>query len=230
MIRIAICDDDANFCKKLEKHLYQNISYLVHITIFTTPFTLFDSIEHYDVLFLDYEMPHINGLDILQEIKHLPIIKIMISNYSHISFDTYQYRIFWFIRKENFFYDISQLLPHLHEELKSNIKKFVISAHNKHLSLCFHKINYITNKSNYIYIHTNYETYKIRSPFSSITNQFEDIPFVIPIYGVIVNLKYVEYIDFHQSTILLNNGKIFPISKSKKDEVRRRYAKFCNVL
>lgn len=227
MIRIAICDDDINFLHFLHTYLQNNLHLQICVNSYVNPYDLLDNIHNIDVLFLDYELPHLDGIKILDKIKDFPVIKIMVSNYSYISFDTYQYKLFWFVRKQNIDYDLSMLLPHLREELIYNkIKKFQILSLNKYLTLEFKNINYIETQSNYLIIHTNKKSYQIRSSFKSILDQFDKLSFVIPVYGVIINVEYVEFIDFHHSTIHLKNGVIFSISRSKKRGVIETYAKY----
>lgn len=229
MIKIAICDDDTRFLEFLKNYLLDNLKLNISVHIFSSPFELLDNIQEYDVLFLDYELPYINGIKVLDTIKEISILKIMISNYSHISFNTYQYKIFWFVRKHYIDYDLSMLLPHLTNELINNkIKKFNISSSNKYLMLDFKSINYIETQSNYLIIHTNQKNYKIRSSFKAISEQFNNLLFIIPVYGAIINIEYIEYIDLHQDIVQLKNGIIFPISRSKKRGVVETYARYNN--
>lgn len=227
IIRIAICDDDFEFTQYLKKYIENYLKLKIIIDIYVSPFDLIDKISNFDVLFLDYELPYLDGLKVLEKIKNVQIIKIMISNHSYISFNTYQYNLFWFVRKSHLMHDLSLLIPSLQEKLEnSKIRKFKIFTSNKYLTLSFKEINYIVTQSNYLNIHTNTETYKIRSSFSSILNQFENLLFIIPIYGVIINIDYIECIDFHNFTVHLKNKETFPISRSMKKGVVEIYAKY----
>lgn len=226
MIRISICDDDFKFSNYLKNYIKKKIKLNIKIDIYTTPFELIERINNYDVLFLDYDLPYIDGITVLDKLKDFPIIKIMVSNYSHICFNTYQYKLFWFVRKQYLETDLEMLIPYLENELYNNIIKFTIKSANKYLTLEFNKINYIETKSNYLYIHTDHQKYQIRSSFGSIISQFKDYSFVIPIYGIIINLSYIEYINFHDSIIYLKNGEIIPISRSKKRGVKEAYGKY----
>lgn len=48
----------------------------------------------------------------------------------------------------------------------------------------------------------------------------------MPTYGVLINMKYIKYIDFHNSEIMLYNEYKIRISRSKKEEVKKQYAQF----
>lgn len=229
MIKIVICDDDIDFANHLKATLEKMIDFQIKIDIYTTSFELIEKIYTYDILFIDYDLPYINGLELLKRIENYPIIKIMVSNYNQICFKTYQYKLFWFVRKKNLHKDLSSLIPYLKKEVFENIeKKLVIASPNKCLSIEFNKINYIETTSNYLQIHTTFQTFKIRSSFSSIISQFDNNVFFIPIHGIIINVEYIEFIDFHNSIIYLKNGKLIPISRSKKKGIKESYGKYIN--
>lgn len=67
-LEIAICDDDLLFMKKLEETLYNHLNF-VNIKIFWNVYDLLEQVECYDILFLDYEMPLLNGIEVLEKIK-----------------------------------------------------------------------------------------------------------------------------------------------------------------
>ncbi|GFI42334.1 chemotaxis response regulator protein-glutamate methylesterase [Thomasclavelia cocleata] len=227
MIRVSICDDDMNFCLTLKNILQKKLKNVDVIDIFLSPFKLIDEIHKYDVLFLDYDLPYMNGISVLKEIQNYSILKIMITNFSHICFDTYQYDLFWFVRKHHFNYDINALIPHLNEELYNNkTSKLYISSSNKRLSVNFSDIVYVETKSNYLYIHTNKMVYNIRITFRAILPQFKNKLFIIPIYGVIINLNFIEFIDFKKLFIQMRDGRKFPISRNQKRGVMETYGKY----
>lgn len=223
MYKIVICDDDIVFCEYLKNYIQNTIKLNLKIDIFVNPFELIDCITEYDVIFLDYAMPYMNGIDFLDKIKDIGIIKVMISNYNHISFDTYEYKLFWFIRKDCLEYDISRMMPNLHNELIDSAKKFKIITHSKCLSIFYKDIMYIETTSNNLLIWTKNEVFKIRATFNSIVPYFENMGFIIPICGVIVNIDFIKYINFNKAIVVLINGKDFTISRSKKGSVRKTY-------
>lgn len=226
MNKIVICDDDQIFCEYLKEYLQNNLELNLEVDIFVNPFELFDCIEKYDVIFLDYAMPYMNGIDFLDTIKNVGIIKVMISSYNNISFDTYKYKLFWFVRKDNLEYDMNRMLPNLYNELINGAKKFKISTANKCLSIFYKDIMYIETSSNDLLIYTKNEVFKIRATFNSVVPYFENMGFIIPICGVIVNIDFIEYINFNKAKVVLTNGKDFTISRSKKGNVREIYGRY----
>lgn len=227
MITVAICDDDIDFSLYLQNYLESQFQVDLEIKIYSNPISLIEEINNIDILFLDYDMPFLNGMKVLEKIKKTPIIKIMVSNYSHIIFDTYQYRLFWFVRKKHLKYDIGRLLPFLEREVINNkVGNFEIYTNNKYLNVEFKYINYIEKSGNYLLIYTDFKKYKIRASFSSIVSQFDNLRFIIPLHGVIININYILYLDLKNNTVHLKNNVQFPISRNKKKGVVKMYAMY----
>lgn len=68
---IAICDDEPLFCEQLKEHIYSysnkyNLDTVVEI--FNNGKQLLNN-AHFDIIFLDYQMPGINGLQTARELR-----------------------------------------------------------------------------------------------------------------------------------------------------------------
>ncbi|MCI9630424.1 LytR/AlgR family response regulator transcription factor [Thomasclavelia cocleata] len=226
IINIAICDDDLVFARKLNLFLNNELKYDTVIKIFTNGYDLLENISQFDIIFLDYEMPILDGLSILDQVKNHHIKIIMASNYEHIAFKTYKYELYWFIRKKHFSKDMPDLIDNLHVSSAQDKKKFRFTSYSNSISIYINNINYVTTEKNYVYIHTDFDVYKLRASFGSILDQFKDDYFMMPTYGVLVNMKYIKYIDFTKSSIVLNDDTILTISRSNKIEVKNKYVKY----
>ena len=226
LINIAICDDDVDFLNRLQKYLKLKLKNKGCIVKFKNGYDLLDNYNNFDVVFLDYEMPLIDGMSILDKIGNSSIKKIMVSNHEHIVFDTYKYNLYWFVRKKNLNSDIDALIVKLLNDVKTTNKVLKVNTSNKAISLPLDDIFYIRSNYNYVDIYTVYEKYTIRMTFKMILTQLKDKRFIIPCYGICVNMDFIKYVDFKNSYVLLYNGNKFNISKSRKDEVKEKYGQY----
>ena len=64
-MKVAILDDDLLFCEMLKDYLS---SYHFDISIFTRYQDLRDQIDCFELLFLDIEMPDINGIQLVESL------------------------------------------------------------------------------------------------------------------------------------------------------------------
>ena len=108
MIRIAICDDEVKFTGKLEKILNEiagREGIRVDINVYFDGFHLVEAIEKsnicYDIIFLDMEMNHMNGLETAKRIREQDEIVLLIYVTSHSSYaiEAYEVHPFQFVLK-----------------------------------------------------------------------------------------------------------------------------------
>lgn len=126
---IAICDDEPILCKTLKNELYtyfnkHNIDSVVEI--YNDGYSLLNSKLKFDLIFLDYQMPKVNGLQTAKQIREEnSLCTIMfLTSFPEIVYDTFKYGTFRFLikpldsetlfealdsfrKKMNFFYPIS---------------------------------------------------------------------------------------------------------------------------
>ena len=84
-MKIAICDDEDLFVRKLNQYLWQQPGCMVES--FLTPAALwakYTAGERYDVLFLDVLMPDLNGIDLAKKIRAFDQNAILVFLTSHL--------------------------------------------------------------------------------------------------------------------------------------------------
>ncbi len=73
MLKIAIVDDDVKYIDEISAHIqrYQaEKGVSIHVTTFTSGFELISDYKPiYDIVLLDIEMPHLNGMDVAKSIR-----------------------------------------------------------------------------------------------------------------------------------------------------------------
>ena len=76
-MKIAILDDEIYYCNKIEKLIHEN-KLLETCTIdkYTKPIDFINRTKHYDILFLDIDMPEIDGIALSKQLRFDNIIII----------------------------------------------------------------------------------------------------------------------------------------------------------
>ena len=228
-MKIAICDDDEKDRIHI-KHYIQTHNLQHDIIEFNLTLPLLQRInenEHFDVLFLDIEMPDPNGWNVAAQLKKRnPNIYIaMVTINDNYVFDCFD-RVNWFAPKPISEAKVHKILDNAYEKLYPIIFEFTIDK--TPLILTAPEIIYIEVKRNHIYIHTRDQIHKIRNSMCNITKQFEMPYFVSPHQSFIVNLEHFNTLVDNQ--ILLKNGAYIPLSRSRsklfynalREHVRRR--------
>ncbi len=103
-MRIAICDDEAYWVKELlrllrEYYITRRIN--LYFSLFSSGTELLKSPESFDVIFLDYQMKEINGIETAREIRarNISCAIIFVSSYPDIAIDTFEVDTYRFLVK-----------------------------------------------------------------------------------------------------------------------------------
>lgn len=224
MQRFAILDDENEFLLKIKNifNKYKNFK----LDLYLDPYDLIEVIDRYDVIFIDYEMPVMNAFDFFEKTKNNHYIKIVITNYDQMIFDSLKYNIFYFVRKNNLEADLQVCMEKLFKLFDHDQNnKLIIQSYNHIISLYYQDIKYLETKKNYIVIHALKE-YKIRCTFKKILSLIDYKNFIVISYGVIVNIEYIQHIDFKNMLVIMNDGLTLSLSKKYKESVKNKYREY----
>lgn len=224
MYRIALLDDEIDFLDDFKNYFidYKNID----ISLYTDPYLLIENIDQYDAIYIDYQMPLMNAFEFIEKTSKNHYLKIIITNYDQMIFDSLKYDIFYFVRKQNIASDFPVSIQKLLKELDDRENnKLILNSYNTIISLYYNDIKYIETDRNYIIIHA-LKDYKIRCTFKKIIGVINNKNYIIISYGIMVNMKYVMHIDFKNMTVMMNDGSILSLSKKFKNEVKDKYKEY----
>ena len=221
MYKIAVCDDEQIFLDRLSKKLEIYREYC-HFDFYTDPLILQKSIKNYDAVFIDYQMPQMNAYTFFESIPDLKIEKIVITNHEHVVYNGFKYGFFWFLRKDLLDLELPEMMKTLLQRLYNHTSKLVIHTATKDLSIPVDDIHYVEADKNYIIIYSD-ETYRIRCPFGNVLETLSKHQFIMPIYGTMINMDYIKYINYSNFILTTLDNKNFVISRRQKNEVVKRY-------
>ena len=95
MKSIAIVEDEKNAADELIENLgifFQNVGVQADIRWFSDPVTFLDRYKaEFDIVFLDIEMPHINGMEVAQRLRKIDagVMIIFVSNMAQYALSGY---------------------------------------------------------------------------------------------------------------------------------------------
>lgn len=224
MYRFAVLDDEYEFLNKIKLYFieYKNI----FVDLYTDPYELIEQAEQYDVIFADYDMPIMNAFRFFELTTKMRYLKIVITNYDQVIFDSLRYDIFYFVRKKNIDIDLPVCVEKILRELDEiNNEKLVIQSYNHIISVCYREIRYIETEKNYIIIHALTD-FKIRCTFKKLVSLINHNHFVIVSYGMMVNIEYVMHIDLKNMLVVMDGGLALSLSRKYKEKVKKKYQEY----
>lgn len=232
MINILICDDDLSFLSQMKNTLRQTIlksnfsdfEYNIYATDNSANALKYCIEVDVHIVFLDIDMPRINGFDIATAIKERAKESkvIFISNFDHLVYTSFRYNPFRFIRKE-------VVHKELLEAFESAVKEFVITQRyltlgNKYLNkkIFISDILYFESKGNYVEIITsNEEKYDYRTTMNDLENQLTYYDFLRIHSGFLVSMCRIK--KYRCGNVLLENNKILSVSRKYYNTARDTY-------
>jgi DNA-binding LytR/AlgR family response regulator len=175
MIKIGIVDDEPLARKVLEEYCSKVDNFEVVLSSGNSlEFVNFIQQNEVDLIFLDIEMPELNGMEILRSMIHPPKV-ILTTAYSEYALESYNYGVVDYLLKpiklERFLKAISKVSTSKIAEPKENKKKEELQI--KHdglpLNVSFESIQYIQSFGNYLKIFTDSRMYLISETLINIT-------------------------------------------------------------
>ena len=227
-MQLIICDDDNLFIQKLQSYLQlffrQHHLTLPEIITFTSGEELLSYTGRIDILFLDIEMPRMNGIYVGNILKRRNenIIIFVVTSYSEYLDEAMRFHVFRYLskplEKQRLFRNMKDALA-LYHSLSKNI---ALETKDKILTLSVNDIVFIEANGRKIIVHT------ITHDYESIRNMqywLEALPqncFIQSHRSFIVNLKHVS--DFNHDLIHLGNGQFTAyLTKRKYTEFKNAY-------
>jgi DNA-binding LytR/AlgR family response regulator len=184
-----------------------------------------------DIIFLDIEMPGLNGLEFL---KSVPVNAhvILTTAYPQYALEAFELQVVdyllkpikfdRFLKAVNKARDISQATLHTLTLDESKQEFFYIKADRKYVRLFFKDILYIKGLKDYVMIYTEAEKYMTAMNVATILRNLPAVKFARVSKSYIINVDKINHID--NDFIYLNDIDI-PLGNTYKEDFLNTYVK-----
>lgn len=230
MLRIALCDDDSVFmrelCQKIVK-CYQETNYNENISIteFSDSVYLSRTISggnSFDLIFVDIEMPQLNGLELAKHIRtHLPkALIIFLTSHSEFSLEGYKFGALRYIPKLDLDRRLSEALAAAQVEFSKIESAFLTVRHyNDVMRIPYQEIVYVRHVLRITQIITlNLGIIKDNRGLKAIYEQLNDERYIYIDRSTFVNLDHIRQIKGNE--VILRNMERLPISRQMLTKVK----------
>lgn len=230
MLRIALCDDDLAFIHELHQKIVKccqgiNCGENISITEFSDSVYLSRTISSgnsFDLLFIDIEMPQLNGLELAEHIRtHLPTALIVfLTSHSEFSLEGYKFGALRYIPKLDLAQRLPEALTAVQAEFSKLENKFLTVRHyNDVMRIPYQKIVYVRHVLRVSQIVTlDFGIVQDSRGLKAIHDQLSDERFIYIDRSTFVNLDHVRQIKGNE--IILRNMEHLPISRQLLTKVK----------
>ncbi len=176
-----------------------------------------------DLIFLDIQMPKLNGIDFIKTQPSLPAV-IFTTAYPEYAIEGYELDVLDYLLKPISFNRFLKSALKAQEYLNVKIKHevsftndfFFIKSNQKIEKIMMDDVLYVEGMSNYIVVHTIQKKYIAYLTFKGIEQQLPQHLFIRTHKSYLVSIHAIQSIDTNE--IRLENTTL-PLSKNYRDEV-----------
>lgn len=232
-LNIAICDDNSTHLKLAEdlvtSYLDQDHkSYLIQL--FSSAEELLSEInkDHYcpDIAVLDIELGGEDGISLAKRMNQLvPMCRIIfLTGYIDYAPDAYEADHIWFVVKktsDRYFPSAMKKALQSLDGSQGTVSNIIIRENGKTIAVPVSQIIYISKVSRKsLILCKDREYYDTRRPALLIPKELTD-QFIHCHQGYWINISMIRELD--HDMLVLEDGARIPVSRTHKDEVRKRF-------
>lgn len=224
----AICDDDEIFRKKLTAFLINyKTERRLHIDIleFEDGNSLLNCKESYDIVFLDYQMPNLNGMEtarVLRSRKNICSI-IFITSFPEFMIESFEVNTYRFLIKPLDTRKLSKDIDCFVKE-KKMFSPIVVNVYGEQKVINSADIIYIEGSGKYCNIRTIDTTVRSSKTLSRVLELLPQHCFFRTHKSYAINLYCI--VSIKDEFITLNNGEKAKISRNRMGEFKKAYKDF----
>ena len=227
-MRIAICDDDLQLCNSIKYNIYEyanNHNWEPVVDIYSSGEEIVHSSIKYDIIFMDYQMDGIDGLETVKILRNganaLSCI-IFLTNYPQIAISAYEVDTYRFIVKETLFDSLFKALDDYRKSNNQDIKLEIKAEHNT-FTIDTSDILFVEVMDKLLLIHlSNGEVLKTRITLHKFYQKLPKMYFAKIHKSYIINLKYIaSHTD--NCIRICNYNQELPISRNYLKDFRGKY-------
>lgn len=230
-MKIAICDDQMAMHTELKKHLEsyaQKRNLIMIYNDYTNGFDLISSQNEYDIIFMDYQMAEIDGLETARQIrkKNTDTTIIFLTSFPDIVFDTFEVNAYRFLVKP---IDDARLEAALDSYLSDNDESnfILIKTDESNQKININDIIYIEASDKYCNIRTNEGTVLFKKTLSEIEKMLPEDKFFRCHRTYLVGFRHIvshtstDVVFDNKEKALISRVKLSPFKKAFTNYIKR---------
>ncbi|MBS1588370.1 MAG: response regulator transcription factor [Bacteroidetes bacterium] len=242
-MQAIVVDDERDSTKLLEIMLKRHCPEVEVEIVFHDSVKACDhlALHQPDVLFLDIEMPIMNGFDLLKKLTPIQFPTIFVTAYNQYALRAFKCAALDYLVKPVDPFELIEAISkakifntglsseHLAatEEIyqsKIPIDKIAIPSATEFRFISFQDIIYIEANDNYVFIFSvNGEKHVVSKTLKEIQSIFEESHFLRINRQYLVNLNKIVSLQRNDNIVTLENGIKLPISRTHKDILLDRF-------
>ncbi len=231
MLTIAIVDDEKEFSNRLEgfiRRYGQDYNLETEVSCFQDGLDITDDFRsRWDIIFLDIQMEHLNGIDTARRIRACDenVIIIFVTTMAQYAINGYEVDAFDYILKP---LEYRQFIIRMNKAVKEVEKRrahtyVFLKKWNDYVKVSTDEICYIEVSGHILKYVTDNDTYEKRATIGEAEQELEGLPFSRCSLSFLVNLKKIDRIV--KDTVILGPYQL-TISRNRKKQFLQAFTDY----
>ncbi len=231
MIKIAICDDDIQVLEKMVsivKDYFRIIDRTVWVAEYKSGARLLKANARFDIIFLDIEMPQMDGIETAQKLRNWDLNSkiIYVTNYSQYQKRAYKVHAFDYIDKplqeKAIFGVLKEAIRYLDGAIKK--QKYAFDTEEGIITLELDDIYYFEYLTKKVIINSAKGKYVSRYSLKELYEKIGNNSFELPHKSFIVNFLHIKGIKGFE--IFMENGATIPLAQKRAVKFKEKFNDF----
>lgn len=240
-LRTIIIDDEPDSIQLLQLQLEQNCPQAEVVAAFSSSVKAANEIESLrpDLLFLDIEMPVINGFELLNKVSHLTFSVVFITAYNQYALKAFRFNALDYLVKpvdtqdlieavtkaENNTKPTSTQLSLLQRQMRGEIAtKIAIPGQNGVSFIELSEIVFVEASNNYSkLILSDKRIFTVSKTLKDVQDVLEESHFLRVHRQYIINFNHVKQFNRNESILTMDNEAHLPVARNQKERLLAKY-------
>ena len=224
MLQIAIVEDEKgeaevlkNYIARFEKENEQPCQ----VDVFSDGLAFLDGYKHaHDVIFMDIEMPHLNGMETAKRLRALndEVPLVFVTNMKQYAIEGYSVSALDFILKPINYYRLASILKKLAKNVEKRGAEKYVRTEGRIIQVKLDSIYYIEVNGREIIYHTETQEIRTYGKLKDLEEEFASHGFVRCHHAYLINLKHIKSVD--KDSVTVGNSEI-AVSRNKRKDLLR---------
>jgi two-component system, LytTR family, response regulator len=241
ILRTIIIDDEPDSVNLLKLQLTQNCPQVEIVGTYTSSVKALQDIEMLepDLLFLDIEMPVMNGFELLERILHFSFSIVFVTAYNQFALKAFRFNALDFLVKpidtkelteavtkaEKRVQPTSSQLTMLQKQLRGEpVTKIAIPGQQGVTFIELNEIIYSEASNNYSkLVLTDGRHFLISKTLKDVQEVLEEEHFLRVHRQYIINLNHVKQFNRNEGILTMTNGENIPVARNQKERLVEKY-------
>ena len=220
MIRVAVVEDDAEVQGVLQEYIRRYTRQYgteFEVSVFADGMDILDNYRAvYDIIFLDVEMKHLDGMTTAERIRQMDadVILIFITNMAQYAIRGYSVGALDYVLKPVSYFAFSQRLNRAISRMKKREQKVItVNIKGGAVRINIANIYYIESQGHTLILHTILGKYETTGKMKEMEEKLAEMNFCRGNKGYLINLQHVERI---QDGCALVKGENLTLSRARR--------------